>query len=120
MDQTRTQSQFKFANIEPMSTTISTISCGKRQPAAVYLLNSNELLTEDELYIGLTKIANEYGRPNTRSGTSLGGRGKSHSNLSHSRKLIQKARNNLIRSAVRNNENGRDPPHKSADPDTYS
>lgn len=99
-DPTKTQSHFKFQNVEPMSTTMSTMSYARRQPTAVYLLNSNELLTEDELYVGLTKIASEYGRPNSRSGVPFG-RGKSHSSLGASRKLIQKARNSLIRSAVR-------------------
>ena len=83
---------------------MSTMSYARRQPTAVYLLGSNELLTEDELYIGLTKIASEYGRPNSRSGIPFG-RGKSHSSFGSNRKLIQKARNNLIRSAVNRDGN---------------
>ena len=83
------------------------MSYAMRQPTAVYLLGSNELLTEDELYVGLTKIASEYGKPNSRSDIPFG-RGKSHSSFRSNRKLIQKARNNLIRSAVNrdgNNQN---------------
>ena len=106
-DPTKTQSNFKLHNVEPVSTTMSTMSYAKRQPTAVYLLGSNELLTEDELYVGLTKIASEYGKPSFRSGMPFA-RGKSHSSFRSNRKLIQKARNNLIRSAVSrdgNNQN---------------
>ena len=59
---------------------MSTMSYAKRQPTNVYLLGSNELLTEDELYVGLTKIASEYGKPNTSSGMPFA-RGKSHSSF---------------------------------------
>ena len=105
-DAAQTQENFRIAtSTDHASASMSTMSYAKKQQPTVFLLDSNELLTEDELYLGLTKIGAEYGRQSTRAAASFA-RGKSHSQLIGSQKLIQKARRNLIKSAARRQPHG--------------
>ena len=95
----QTQENCNATQTDRASASLSTMSYAKKQPT-VFLLDSNELLTEDELYLGLTRIGKEYGRQPAHAGVPFT-RGKSHSQLIGSQKLVQKARQNLIKSAVR-------------------
>ena len=102
-DAVQTQENFHIpfaTSTDHISGSVSTMSYAKKQQPTVFLLDSNELLTEDELYLGLTKIGAEYGRQSTRAGAAFA-RGKSHSQLIGPQKLTQKARRNLIKSAAR-------------------
>ena len=95
-----TQDNFNITQSDRNATaSISQMSYAKKQPP-VFLLDSNELLTEDELFLGLTRIGKEYGRPATRSGAPVA-RGKSHSQLVGSQTLGRKARRTLATSATR-------------------